>query len=201
MAGVEVDEVAVLVRLRGLDEVAVLVVGEILPVDVFQEGERLGLVIEVGLGEHAVVDEDFQVVPLAFEVLAVVLEEGGEAVADFLGDVGRDLLDVGVALQVAAADVQGDVGRVDHAVEQGEEVGHDVLDLVGDVDLVAVELYFVAVELNVALDFGEVEHAGKVEWVVHVEVDPEEGLVGHGVEVAVEFLVVLFFQLGGFARP
>ena len=40
-----------------------------------------------------------------------------------------------------------------------------------------------------------------MEGVVHVEVNPEQGLVGHRVEVAVERAVVLVLQFAGCARP
>ena len=141
-------------------------------------------------------DKEFQVVPLGLEVLAVGLEDGLQAVRHLLGDIRRNLLHVGIALQVAAAHVQRNVGRVDHAVEQGEEVGHDVLHLVRHEHLVAVELDLVAVDVNVVLDAREIKHTREVERIVHVEVDPEKGFVGHGVELAVELLVVLVLERG-----
>ena len=139
-------------------------------------------------------DEEFEVFPLAFKVFSVRFEDGLETVCDFLCDVGGNLLHVAVALEVASADVQRDVRRIDDAVEQGEEVRHDVLHLVGDEDLVAIELNLVAVDVNVVLDTREIEHAGQVEGIVHVEVNPEERLVGHGVEVAIELFVVFVFE-------
>ena len=176
--GVEIDEVAVLVGLVVLDERAILVEGEVFALGVLHQRKVLGAVVEgVALGEHAVVDEELEVVPLLLILLAVLLEDAAQAVGDLLGDIGRDLLDVGVALEVAAADVERDVGRVDDAVEQREELGDDALDVVGDEDLVAVELDLVALELDVGLDAREVEDAGEREGVIDVEVDPEQGIV------------------------
>ena len=40
-----------------------------------------------------------------------------------------------------------------------------------------------------------------MEGIVHVQVDPEEGLVGHRVEIAVELLVVFVLQFAGFLCP
>ena len=95
------------------------------------------------------VDEELEVVPFFFILLAVFLEDAVEAVGHFLGDVGGNLLHVGIALQIAAADVERDVGRVDDAMEQCEELGHDAVDLVGDEDLVAVELYLTFLQVDV----------------------------------------------------
>ena len=200
--GVEIDEVAVLVGLVVLDERAILVEGEIFALGVLHQRKVLGAVVEgVALGEHAVVDEELEVVPLLLILLAVLLEDAAQAVGDLLGDIGRDLLDVGVALEVAAADVERDVGRVDDAVEQRQELGDDALDVVGDEDLVAVELDLVALELDVGLDAREVEDAGEREGVIDVEVDPEQGIVVHGEERVVELLVVLVLERRRRLRP
>ena len=201
VGGVEVDELVVLVFLIGLDEGLVLVEGEVFAVSVLHQGEVLGTVVEAVLREDAVVDEEFQVVPLLLILLAVLLEDRVQAVGHFLGDVGGDLLHLAVALQIRTAHVQGDVWRVDHTVEQGEELRHDALHLVGDEDLVAVELDLVLLQLDVRLDLGEVEDTREVEGVVDVQVDPEQGLVRHGVEGAVERLVVLVLQCRRGFRP
>ncbi len=79
-------------------------------------------------------------------------------------------------------------------MEQGEELRHDALHLVGDEHLVAVELYLVALQVDVRLYLGEIQDAREVERIVHVEVNPEERFVLHGIESAVETLVVLVFQ-------
>ena len=82
-------------------------------------------------------------------------------------------------------------------MQEGEEVGYDALYRVGHIHLVAVELDAILLQVDVALDLGEVEHTGEVEGVVYIEVNPEQRLIAHGVEVAVELLVVL---VGEFAR-
>ena len=147
-------------------------------------------------------DEHLHIVPLLLEVLAVVLEEFCQFVSHFLGDVAADFLHIVVALQVTAADIQRDVGRVNHAVEQRQVLRHDVLYLVGNEHLVAIELNLVAVHIEIVLDFREVEDTRQVEGVVHIQVDMEEGLVHlHGVEFVVELVVVLVGEVGGLARP
>ena len=64
VGGVDVDHVAVLVGLRGFDEGAVFLKGEIFAFGVAQECELEGGVAEFLVGEHAVFDENLDVVPL-----------------------------------------------------------------------------------------------------------------------------------------
>ena len=201
VGGVEVDDAAFLIGLLGGDQLAILLEGVIGAVDVLEQGKLRGAVVELLVAEHAVLDEELQAVPLLFEGLAVVLEDLLQAIGHLLGDVRGDLLHVLVALQVGAGDVERDVGRVEHAVQQGEELGYDALHGVGDEHLVAVEPDLVALQIHVAFDAREVEDTGQVEGIIHVEVDPEERLVGHRVELAVERLVVLILQLRGLAHP
>ena len=201
VVAVEAYEVTVLVGLVFLDGSLVFLVGVAFAVDVAEQGKLFGLVVEVGLAEDTVVDEEFEVVPLLLEVFAVLAEDGLQAVSHLLGDVLRNLLDVAVALQVGAADVEGNVRTVDDAVEQGKEVRDNVLHAVGDEHLVAEELDLVAVNVDVALDFREVEHTGEVEGVVDIQMNPEEGIVLHGIEVAVEGLVILVLQCRGLFGP
>ena len=80
-------------------------------------------------------------------------------------------------------------------MEQGEELRHNILHLVRHKHLVAIELNLVAVQVEVALNLGEVEHTREVEGIVHVEMNPEEGLVRHGIEFAIERLVVLLLEV------
>ena len=79
-------------------------------------------------------------------------------------------------------------------MQQGEELGYDALYLVGHEYLVAVQLNLVLLQLDIVLDFWEVEDTCEVEWVIYVQVNPEQRLVAHGVECAVEALVVLVLQ-------
>ena len=118
----------VLVGLVALDELAVLLEAVVLALGVLHQCEILGTVVEsLWLREHSVVDEEFDVVPFLLKFLSVALEDSLQAVGDLLLDVCRNLLHVRIALQIAAADIQRDVGRVDDTVEQGEEVGDGTL--------------------------------------------------------------------------
>ena len=191
----------VLVGLVLLHLLDVLFGGEILTFDILPEHDPGGLLGELLVGENAVLDEDLQVVPLRLVVRAHGREQLLQAVCDFAGDVARNLLHVGVALQVAARDVERDVRRVDHAVQQRQVLRHDALDLVRHVDLVRIELDLVLLDLEVVVDFREVENARQVERIVDVQVDREQRLVAHRVEFVVELLVLLFGDVGGLAGP
>ena len=79
-------------------------------------------------------------------------------------------------------------------MQEGEKLGHDVLYLIGDEHLIAVELNLVAVDVQVVLNLGEIEHARQMEGIIYVEVYPEQGLVGHWIEVAVEIAVVFVLE-------
>lgn len=83
--------------------------------------------------------KSLQVIPFLLILLTVLLEDALQAVGNLLGDIGGDLLHVTIALQIGAGDIQRNVGRVDHAMQQGEELRDDALYLVSDEDLVAVE--------------------------------------------------------------
>ena len=79
-------------------------------------------------------------------------------------------------------------------MEECKELRNDALHLVCYEHLVAVELYLVALQLNVRLDAGEVEYTSKVERIVHVKVYPEQRLVLHRIECSVEVLIVLVLE-------
>ena len=127
--------------LDGLEELLHRAAGAL---GVLVQGKLAGALEELLVHQHPVLGEDLDVLPLRFEVGPVILEHLGELVADLLGDVGGDFLDVGVLLQIGAGDVERNVRGVDHAVQQRQEVRHDVLDVVGDEHLVAVEVDLVA---------------------------------------------------------
>ena len=109
VVGIEVNQRTVLVSLLVLDESLVLLVREVLAFCVLEQGEVLGTVIERLVGQHTVVDEHLEVVPLLLIVLAVSLEDAAEAVCHLLGDVCGNLLHILVALQVRTAYVKRNV--------------------------------------------------------------------------------------------
>ena len=83
-------------------------------------------------------------------------------------------------------------------MQQGQEIEHDVL-VVCDEHLVGVQVDAVFLQVHLLLQLGEVQDACQVEGEVDVEVDVEQQVLEvHGVEVPVEFGVVLVLEVRGF---
>ena len=114
----------------------------------------------------------------------------------------RDLLDLCIALEIGARDVQRNIRGVNDPVQESEVLWDNTLDIFGDEDLVGIELDLVALELHLVLHLREVEDTREVEGVVYVEMNPEERLFeGLWVELMVEGDIVLVLELGRFLRP
>ena len=79
-------------------------------------------------------------------------------------------------------------------MEQCEELRNYAFHLIGDENLIAVELYLVALQFEIGVYSGEIQYSGEVERIVNVEVYPEQRFVLHWIQSAVERLVVLVFQ-------
>ena len=198
---IEVNDLLVLVGLILGDGLAVVLQREILAVRVLEQGELQSPLAELLVGEHAIFNEQFEVVPLFLPSVTLVLEYLLQSVGHLLGDVGRDLLDILVGLQVASGDVKRNVRRVDDTVQKRQEVRDDVVHVVGDEHLVAVKLDVVLLDRHPVLDLREVEDSGEVERIVHVQMDVEQRVFLHRVEIPVELHIVLFLQFGRFAGP
>ena len=140
---VKEHEFVVLVGLLLLDGGRIFLQAEILLVGILQQIEFLGAFGEFLVGKHPVLDKNLEVVPLLFEILALVLIQPLYAVGHLFGNVRRDFLDVAVALQIRTRHVERDVGRVDDAVQQRQVVGHDAFHRIGHINLVAVKLNLV----------------------------------------------------------
>ena len=71
VCSIEIYHLVVLVCLVTADSRLVLVETEILAVHILQEGELQGLLAEILIGEHTVLDEEFEIVPFLLESLSV----------------------------------------------------------------------------------------------------------------------------------
>ena len=127
ICGIKEHQIAILVGLVHFDQSLVLVDGEIFAFGILDKGELHGGVAELVVGEHAIFNEDADVVPLLFEIGTVILEKILKTLRHLLGDVARYLLDGAVALQIASRHIQGNVGRVDNALQQHHELRHHTL--------------------------------------------------------------------------
>ncbi len=73
--------------------------------------------------------------------------------------------------------------------------------MVRDEHLVAVKLDVILLNCHPVLDLREVEDAGEVERIVHVQVNVEQRIFLHRVEIPVELHVVFILKLGRLASP
>ena len=86
-------------------------------------------------------------------------------------------------------------------MKQGKELRNNAFYLVCNEYLVAIELYLVALKFYIVLHAWEIQNAGQVEWIVNIQVNPEQRFVVHWEECTVELLVVLVFQFSGSFCP
>ena len=86
-------------------------------------------------------------------------------------------------------------------MKQSQKIRHDVVHVLGHEHLVAVELYLVLVDGHALLDLREVQHAGKVERIIDIEVYPEHWILLHWIEGLVEIEVILVLELGRSLGP
>lgn len=100
VGSIEIYGSSVLVGLRRFDKGFVFVESEEFALGVLEEHKFLGAVGKLFVGKHAILDENLDIVPLGFEVGAVLCENLVETVGDLACDVARDFLYCGVALQI-----------------------------------------------------------------------------------------------------
>ena len=79
-------------------------------------------------------------------------------------------------------------------MEQCKELWYNSLDLIGYENLVAIELNLITLQFDIVLYTWEIKNTRKVEWVVNVQVNPEQWLVIHWEESTIEALVVFILQ-------
>ena len=109
-----------------------------------EQDEVLELVDRVRTAVDAVVDADLQrlavLVPELLVPLAVVLELARQRLEDVLLERTADGLELAALLQELTRDVQREVRRVDETFHEAQVVRQQVLALVHDKDMAAVEL-------------------------------------------------------------
>ena len=86
-------------------------------------------------------------------------------------------------------------------MQQRQVFGYYSVDLIGNEDLIRVELDLVLLYLKVVVYLREIEYAREVERIVDVQMYVEQRIVAQGVKLAVELLVLLLGNLRRLARP
>ena len=185
------------------DRFAIFLISVSLSVNILEKCEVLRLIVEVGFRENAVVDEEFEVVPLFFKLSAVALEKRRETVCHLLGDiVAKSSSHCGRLWRLKKRlTLSGMSGLSMHTMQERQEVGHNVFHRVCDKHLVAIELNLIAMDFDVILNLREVQNTREIEGIVHIEVNPEEGFILHGIEIAIEIAIILISQGRRCLRP
>ena len=99
---IEPYELAFLIGLIALGKGTVFVKGEVLPVDISDEVKLHGSIIELLIGEHPILYEDLQALPLLLKETTLIAEELIKPISYLLGDMVGDLLDLSITLQIRA---------------------------------------------------------------------------------------------------
>ena len=168
---------------------------EIFPVDVLEEHVVLDMLVKFFVLQAAILQERIDVIPVFFKILALCLAHADKLVRDFLGDIVGHLLDEPVILKCRTGYVQREIRAVHNTLECNHVLRHNLLDVVRDKDLIAVELDGSLDRLILSVDFREVQDSLHVERIIHVQMDPEQGLAVIIEHLAVEILVLVIGAL------
>ena len=79
-------------------------------------------------------------------------------------------------------------------MKQCKKFRYDIFNFVCNKNLVAIKLDFVSVNFYVVFDFREVENTREMEREIDIEVNPEQRIVAHWIQFAIETLVVFIFE-------
>ena len=157
--------------------------------------------MELGVADAAVLDEGMDIVPVGLVLFALGVHQAVELVRHLLGDVGGELSDIPVVLQEAAADVQRQIGAIQHAAQQQQELRDDLLDVIGHEHLAVEQLDLPLLTAEILADTGEVQDALEVEGIVHVQVNPEQRLLKGVEQLAVGILIFFLGAVAGIFQP
>jgi len=80
-------------------------------------------------------------------------------------------------------------------VQQLQEVRNDILHFIGNEYLAAVKLDFFTLTGEVVAQFREVQHAGQIEWVVYIQMDPEKRIFAEWIKLFVKCEVIFVFEV------
>ena len=141
------------------------------------------------------------IVPVLLIIVALGIEQAGQLVGYLSGDVGGELLDIAVVLQETAADVQRQIGAVDHALEQHQELRDDFLDVIRHEDLTAEEFDLTFLGAEIIGQFGEIEDALEVEGIIDVQVDIKQRIVEGVEDIMIEGFVLVRGAVLGILEP
>ena len=166
-----------------------------------QQQDVLHAVIEFFILQAAELDEGRDVVPIFFIGFPVVFKDLMQLVRYLLGDVLGNLLDLSVVLQKASGNVQRHIRAVDDTFEQQQKFRDDLLDVIGNKDLVTVQLDLSRNHLQTVDLLWKIQDALEVKWVIDVQMNPEQRLIEVHEHLLVEGFVLLVGTLARGFQP
>ena len=86
-------------------------------------------------------------------------------------------------------------------MKQRKEVRHNVIHMVCNEHLVAIELNLILLDSHSLLNLREVENTCQMERIVHIQMDVEQRIFVCRIKCPIEILVILIFQLRWLAGP
>ena len=80
-------------------------------------------------------------------------------------------------------------------MKQRHEIRDDIINMVRDEHLVAIQGNLVPFDGDTVLDLREIKDSGQVERIIHIQMDIEKRLIVHRIQGPVELLVILVLKL------
>lgn len=130
----------------------------ILSVQIFEYDDILYFGVEIFVFQAPEFDENGNIVPASLVFFLIGFVQPRELVCDLFDDVLGNLLHLPVVLQKAARHIERNVGAVDDALQKEQVFGDDLLDIVRNKHLVAVQLDLPAFQLHFIVDFREIQN-------------------------------------------
>ncbi len=141
------------------------------------------------------------ITPVFFVILTLRSEERLQFVGYLSSDIIRNLTDISVILQKASGYVQRNVRTIDHALQEKQKLRNDLLDVVCNKNLIAIELDLAFRRLKFVSKLGEVENPLEMEGIIHVQMNPEQRLLIVCKHLMIEFLVLFIGTVLGSFGP
>ncbi len=107
------------------------------------------------------------------------------------------MYDGAIGLEEAPRNIEGNVAAINYAAQGQQEAGNHFFAIIRDEDLIAEQLHRTLGDIDVGLEFREVENAVDDKGIVGIQMHPEQGVFLVGIQIAVELQIVFIRQ---FAR-
>ena len=87
-------------------------------------------------------------------------------------------------------------------MQKGEEIGDNIFDVVGDEDVVGIQMNLIPAQFHFFLQLREVQNACQIEWEVHVQMNMEKRVFEiHRIQVPIKFLIIFILKVGRCFAP